>query len=77
LEVLTMDIGKPITNFDIEALNTLGGRLFDHAESIAAEILLEPKVADLRCGLSSRVITPSPRWSGSGFPPCPARAVGG
>jgi hypothetical protein len=37
---------KPITNFDIEALNALGGCLFDHAESIAAEILLEPVVAD-------------------------------
>jgi hypothetical protein len=29
-----MDTGKPITNFDIEALSALGGRLFDHADSI-------------------------------------------
>jgi hypothetical protein len=25
-----MDTGKPITNFDIESLKALGGRLFDH-----------------------------------------------
>jgi hypothetical protein len=42
-----MATDKP-TAFDIEALNALSARLFDHAEDIAAALEFEPVTADLR-----------------------------
>jgi hypothetical protein len=58
-----MDTGKPITNFDIEALNALGGRLFDHADSITnvaahemePDIRLAAQACDKLAGLRFRV----------------------
>jgi hypothetical protein len=58
-----MDTGKPITNFDIEALNAVGGRLFDHADSITnvaahemeGDIRLAAKACDKLAGLRFRV----------------------
>jgi hypothetical protein len=42
-----MATDKP-TAFDIESLNALSARLFDHAEDIAATLEFEPVTADLR-----------------------------